>query len=52
MESQGDRDTTGNMGEQEITIGGGIDFYASRVTPVVGEIRPVNRAVRYLIRAK
>ena len=31
---------------------GGIDFYASRVTPVVGEIRPVNRAVRYLIRAR
>ena len=22
---------------------GGIDFYASRVTPVVGEVRPVNR---------
>ena len=31
---------------------GGVDFYASRVTPVVGEIRPVNRAVRYLIRAR
>ena len=31
---------------------GGIDFYASRVTPVVGEIRPVNRAVRYFIRAR
>ena len=31
---------------------GGIDFYASRVTPVVCEIRPVNRAVRYLIRAR
>ena len=31
---------------------GGIDFYASRVTPVVGEIRPVNRAVHYLIRAR
>ena len=30
----------------------GINFYASRVTPVVGEIRPVNRAVRYLIRAR
>ena len=30
---------------------GGIDFYASRVTPVVGEVRPVNRAVHYLIRA-
>lgn len=28
------------------------DFYASRVTPVSGEIRPVNRAVRYLIRAR
>ena len=24
----------------------------SRVTPVVGEVRPVNRSVRYLIRAK
>ena len=34
------------------TYWGGIDFYASRVTPVVGEIRPVNRAVRYLIRAR
>ena len=31
---------------------GGVDFYASRVTPVVGEIRPVNRAVRYLIRVR
>ena len=31
---------------------GGVDFYDSRVTPVVGEIRPVNRAVRYLIRAR
>ena len=31
---------------------GGIDFYASRVTPVGGEVRPVNRAVRYLIRAR
>ena len=28
------------------------DFYASRVTPVAEEIRPVNRAIRYLIRAK
>lgn len=27
-------------------------FDVSRVTPVVGEVRPVNRAVRYLIRAK
>lgn len=27
-------------------------FDASRVTPVAQEIRPVNRAVRYLIRAK
>ena len=26
-------------------------FDVSRVTPVVGEVRPVNRAVRYLIRA-
>ena len=34
------------------TYWGGVDFYASRVTPVVGEIRPVNRAVRYLIRAR
>lgn len=34
------------------TYWGGIDFYASRVTPVVGEVRPVNRAVRYLIRAR
>ena len=31
---------------------GGIDFYASLVTPCVGEVRPVNRAVRYLIRAR
>ncbi len=30
----------------------GADFYASRVTPVDSEIRPVNRAVRYLIRAR
>jgi hypothetical protein len=29
-----------------------MNFYASRSTPVVGEIRPVNRAVRYLIRAR
>ena len=29
-----------------------IYFDASRVTPVAGEIRPVNRAVRYLIRAR
>ena len=34
------------------TYWGGIDFYASRVTPVAGEVRPVNRAVRYLIRAR
>ena len=27
-------------------------FDVARVTPVVGEIRPVNRAVRYLIRAR
>ena len=31
---------------------GAMNFYASRSTPVVGEVRPVNRAVRYLIRAK
>ena len=31
---------------------GEMNFYASRVTPVVGEVRPVNRAVRYFIRAK
>ena len=30
----------------------GANFYASRITPVAGEIRPVNRAVRYLIRAR
>ena len=30
----------------------GANFYASRVTPVDGEIRPVNQAVRYLIRAR
>ena len=28
------------------------DFLASRVIPVAQEIRPVNRAVRYLIRAR
>ena len=28
------------------------DFYASRVTPVSDEVRPVNRSVKYLIRAK
>ena len=44
---------TGNTGGLEIIIFfGGIDFYASRVTPVVGEVRPVNRAVHYLIRAR
>ena len=31
---------------------GSMNFYASRSTPVVGEVRPVNRAVRYLIRAR
>ena len=31
---------------------GEMNFYASRSTPVVGEVRPVNRAVRYLIRAR
>ena len=31
---------------------GAMNFYASRSTSVVGEVRPVNRAVRYLIRAR
>ena len=31
---------------------GAMNFYASRSTPVVGKIRPVNRAVHYLIRAR
>ena len=31
---------------------GAMNFYASRSTPVVGEVRPVNRAVHYLIRAR
>ena len=31
---------------------GEMNFYASRSTPVVGEVRPVNRAVCYLIRAR
>ena len=31
---------------------GAMNFYASRSTPVVGEVRPANRAVRYLIRAR
>ena len=31
---------------------GAMNFYASRSTPDVGEVRPVNRAVRYLIRAR
>ena len=31
---------------------GAMNFYASRSTPVVGEVRPVNRAVRDLIRAR
>ena len=31
---------------------GAMNFYASRSTPVVGEVRPVNRAVRYFIRAR
>ena len=31
---------------------GATNFYASRSTSVVGEVRPVNRAVRYLIRAR
>ena len=31
---------------------GAMSFYASRSTPVVGEVRPVNRSVRYLIRAR
>ena len=32
--------------------GNTLAFQASQTTPVVGEIRPVNRAVRYLIRAR
>ena len=32
--------------------GNTLTFHASQTTPVVGEIRPVNRAVRYLIRAR
>ena len=45
---------SGNAGVQE---GNRYDqirysFDVSRVTPVVGEVRPVNRAVRYLIRAR
>lgn len=51
MESQEDRATTGNRGEQEIPLEG-IDFYASRVTPAVGEIHPGNRAVHYPIRTR
>lgn len=35
-------------GRREINLA----FQASQTTPVVGEIRPVNRAVRYLIRAR
>ena len=31
---------------------GAMNFYASRSTPVVGEVHPVNRAVCYLIRAR
>ena len=30
----------------------GFDFDASRTTPVANEIRPVNKAVRYFVRAK
>ena len=48
-ELQGDDWKYGGTGN---TYWGGIDFYASRVTPVAGEVRPVNRAVRYLIRAR
>ena len=45
---------SGNAGVQE---GNRYDqirysFDVSRVTPVVGEVRPVNRAVRYLIRSR
>lgn len=29
-----------------------MNFYASRVTPVANEVRPVNKAVRYLIRTR
>ena len=32
--------------------GNTLTFQASQTTPVVGEIRPVNRSTRYLIRAK
>ena len=35
-------------GHREITLA----FQASQTTPVVGEIRPVNRSVKYLIRTK
>ena len=33
-------------------LGSGICFDASRATPVAQEIRPVNRAVHYLIRTR
>ena len=44
----------GNAGVQEGDAYNQIrySFDVSRVTPVVGEVRPVNRAVRYLIRAR
>ena len=44
----------GNAGVQEGNDYNQIrySFDVSRVTPVVGEVRPVNRSVRYLIRAK
>lgn len=43
------REMSGGEGSEFI---GRVHFDASRVTPVAQEIRPVNRAVRYLIRAR
>ena len=40
------------MNDAGKTPSGAMNFYASRSTPVVGQVRPVNRAVRYLIRAR
>ncbi len=50
----GDWSGAGNAGVQEGDDYNQIrySFDVSRVTPVVGEVRPVNRAVRYLIRAR
>jgi hypothetical protein len=46
-------DRIGNIGSNEggQQDGGMFDFYASRATPVSNEIRPLNMAVRYLIKA-